>query len=276
MHRYQFNKTRVQFFSRFLSLFIILFLILGNIYGQGTLLKVMTYNIHHANPPGAADSTIDLPAVAEVINRTKPDLVALQEVDVNNSRSGVTLNEAKELARLTGMHYYFTKAIEFSGGAYGDAVLSRFAILDSMRYELPVTMELDGETRSVCVIKIQLPDQQKILFASTHLDHLENNDNRLLQAEVLNSIIRSFSLPLIIGGDFNAEPRSPTMNELDKVLNMTCTNYCPYTFPARTPDQTIDYILYTPAAAFEPLRVKTIEETYASDHLPVVVKMRVK
>jgi endonuclease/exonuclease/phosphatase family metal-dependent hydrolase len=86
---------------------------------QGTL-KVMTYNIHHGNPP-AKEGLIDLEAIAEVIKGQAPDLVALQELDVLTKRSG-NIDEVKKLAELTGMHAFFSKGIDHEGGEYGVAV----------------------------------------------------------------------------------------------------------------------------------------------------------
>ena len=51
------------------------------------ILKILCYNIHHASPPSKPDS-IDLDAIARVIDAQDPDLVALQEVDVFTRRSG--------------------------------------------------------------------------------------------------------------------------------------------------------------------------------------------
>lgn len=236
----------------------------------------MTYNIHHANPPSKEkDSTIDLQVVANVIKAAKPDLVALQEIDVNNGRAGLDLNEAKELGRLTGMNYYFTRAIYYRGGAYGDAVLSRFPIKDTMRYELPVQEGKKGETRSLCVIKVQLPGKQQILFGSTHLDQYHDESNRLLQAAAIARIVKTFTLPFILGGDFNDFPDSKTLGLLDEVLTRTCRTDCPLTIPTEHPNRTIDYILFTQAAKFQALDVKTIPETYASDHLPVIANIRI-
>ena len=116
-------------------------------------LRIMTYNIHHANPPSKEkDSTIDLKAIATVINNAKPDMDALQEIDAENGRTCMDIKEAKELARLTGMNYYFTRSIWFRDGAYGNAVLSRLPIRDTMRYELPAAPGVRAETRSLCMI----------------------------------------------------------------------------------------------------------------------------
>ena len=80
-------------------------------YGQDKSLTIMTYNIHHANPPAFKDS-IDVDAIAQVIVQQRADLVAVQEVDVRTNRSGKDVDEAAELARKTSMHYYFAKSID--------------------------------------------------------------------------------------------------------------------------------------------------------------------
>jgi endonuclease/exonuclease/phosphatase family metal-dependent hydrolase len=240
-------------------------------------IRVMTYNIHHANPPSKEkDSTIDLPAIAAVINAAKPDLVALQEIDVNNGRAGLDLNEAKELGRLTGMRWYFSHAIWYRGGMYGDAVLSRYPIEDTLRYELPIQPGTRAETRALCMIKVQLPGGKQLLFGSTHLDQHRDEANRLLQARTIAGIVKGLQLPCIIGGDLNADPESQTLHLLDSVLTRSCRSDCPLTIPTQNPVKTIDYILYTSAARFESLGVRSVRETYASDHLPVVADLRIK
>jgi len=234
----------------------------------------MTYNIHIANPP-SKPGVVDVEAIANVIKAQKPDLVALQEVDVNTRRSGVNLHQAKELARLTGMNYFYTKAIEYDGGLYGDAVLSRFPILDSIRYELPVTQRLGGELRSVAMITVQV-EGKRFFFASTHLDHLAAEDNRLLQAQELNKIVKDLPYPLIIAGDLNANPTSQTMNILKEQLTWGCKSSCPYTFSAQNPKSTIDYIMFKPINKFNVINYNIVNETYASDHLPLVAEVQLK
>ena len=145
----------------------------------------MTYNIHHCNPPSAG-AKIDVEAIAQVIRKEKPDLVALQEVDVNTERSGKGLHQAKELARLTGMNFYFSKAIDHQGGDYGVAVLSRFPILDSTRFILPIDPKIGGETRTLAAITVEVAKGKKLVFACTHLDLKE--PNRLSQSEQIHKL----------------------------------------------------------------------------------------
>ena len=235
-------------------------------------LKVMTYNIHHCNPPSEGDK-IDVAAIAKVIKNEKPDLVALQEVDVNTERSGKGVNQAKELARLTGMNYFFSKAIDHQGGDYGVAVLSRFPILDSTRFILPIDPVIKGETRTIAAITVEISKGKKIIFASTHLDLKEQN--RLTQAELIVKHFEKSNLPMILGGDFNALPDSKVIQYLDKSFTRSCQE-CAFTIPVEVPNRTIDFVMYKSDGTFESLLTRVIDEKYASDHLPVVTELKVK
>lgn len=234
-------------------------------------LRVMSYNIHHCNPPESAGGRIDVEAIAKVINNAKPDLVALQEVDINTERSGKGLNQAKQIADLTGMKFYFSKAIDHQGGDYGVAVLSKYPIVDSARFALPIKKDLVEEMRTIAAITVMLPSKQKIIFASTHLGL--NEPNRLLQAETIIEHFGNEKLPMILAGDFNAEPESKVVNYFDKYFSRTCTENCQHTIPVVNPEKTIDYIMSKPSGTFKVLSHKVIDERYASDHLPVLAEL---
>jgi endonuclease/exonuclease/phosphatase family metal-dependent hydrolase len=235
-------------------------------------LRVMTYNIHHCNPPSAG-TKIDVEAVARVITKEKPDFVALQEVDVNTERSGKGLHQAKELARLTGMHYFFSKAIDHQGGDYGVAILSRFPILDSMRLILPIDPAIGGETRTIAAITVEVSNEKKIIFASTHLDLKE--PNRLTQSELIIKLFKESGLPVILGGDFNAQPDSKVIGLLDQNFTRSCQE-CKPTIPVNEPNRVIDFIMFKPDGTFKSLSTRVIDEQYASDHLPVLAELQVK
>lgn len=236
-------------------------------------LRVMTYNIHHANPPSRErDSLIDLKAVARAIRQANPDLVALQEVDVHNTRAGLGVNEAETLAQLTGMHWAFTRAMYYRGGEYGDAVLSRFPIADTLGFQLPIVAGTPEEIRSLCVVKVTLPDTRQIYFASTHLGLSE--DTRVLQAHRVTELLGGLSLPVILCGDMNAHPDSRPMAILDSAFARSCTSGCALTIPAAHPRAKIDYILFRPRERLKALGEETVPETYASDHLPVVADLQ--
>ena len=96
-------------------------------------IRVLTYNIHHGE---GTDGRIVLPRIAQLIRRLKPDLVALQEVDNKTRRTG-QVDQASELARLTGMRVVFGRAKNHRGGQYGNVVLSRWPILATQNHPLP-------------------------------------------------------------------------------------------------------------------------------------------
>jgi len=229
---------------------------------------VLTYNIHHCNPPSKPD-TIDVEAIARVMLEVQPDLVALQEVDVHTERSGKELDQAEALAALTNMYVYFKESIPYQGGSYGLAILSKFPILGSQGYDLPSLEGTNAEPRSLAMVTVELPNRQKLKFGCTHLDH-SNAANNLLQAREITELYKDESLPLIIAGDFNAEPQSETIAHLDQYFTRTCQDSCAGTIPVQKPAKAIDFILYKPDTLLQVTQHKVIQETYASDHLPVM------
>ncbi len=238
---------------------------------DGTL-RVMTYNIHHANPP-ATTSTIDVNAIANVIKQQNPDLVALQEIDVYTTRSGTTLHQAAELGRLTGLKYFFAKTIDYAGGEYGVAILSKYSMDVTKNTLLPSP---GAEQRTLATALVTLPDGKKIVFSSTHLDAQSAETNRVLQINKIVEILQPETNPVIIGGDFNAAPGTNTINALDGAFTRTCITSCGFTIPATNATKTIDFIAFKPSDKFTVLEHKVILEKSASDHLPVLAVLKLK
>lgn len=237
-------------------------------------LKVMTYNIHIGNPPAQPDGVVDLESIANAIKSANPDLVALQEVDRFTDRSGSDLDQAKKLGELTGMNYYFAKALDRSNGEYGVAVLSRFPIEKTATFSLPVNQGTDAELRAAGLVQVTLDNGQTVIFVSTHLDH-KAESNRALQSKELLDVLEPYSAyPLIIGGDFNMPPESETWNILKTKFHMGCTT-CPSTFSASNPTTTIDYLLLngTGNDYFTFKSYDVVLEREASDHLPLVAEL---
>ncbi len=238
-------------------------------------IRVMSYNIHHANPPSRPDF-IDVNAIARVINNAKPDLVAVQEVDVHTRRSGSSLNEAEELGVKTGMQVYFAKAIDHDGGDYGVAILSRFPLSAGTTYPLPVIEGTKGEPRVLATVQIQLPGDQKIIFACTHLDAQRADSNRIVQIREVVKILRKETYPVVLAGDLNAVAGGEVINILDQYFTRSCKKNCGFTIPVDKPAKTIDFIAWPTDDPFKVVSHKVIDEKYASDHLPVIAELQLK
>ncbi|WP_232835067.1 endonuclease/exonuclease/phosphatase family protein [Pleomorphovibrio marinus] len=230
-----------------------------------TEIRVLTYNIHHCNPPSISGE-IDIEGIAKVIAESGAEIVALQEVDVFTERSGKDLHQAKELARLTGMDWHFHKSIDHDGGEYGNAILTSFPIKEKGGFALP--FQENTEPRGVAYVKLDLGSGKLLKFASTHLD-FTNEANTLMQAKHLNEYFIENSDPLIVAGDFNSERSSAPITYLETYFEDSCLGKCPPTFPQDQPKTTLDYIFLRKDHGMKTKVHEVIEETHASDHRPV-------
>lgn len=253
--------------------FLLLFLNLNVFAQKADTLTIVCYNIHHGNPPEKPD-VIDLDAIANVIATQKPDLVALQEVDVNINRSG-KVDQAAYLAKKLNMYHYFAKAIDHDGGDYGVTVLSKFPILESNTLKFSRIEGRKAEDRVLATVTVKLNSGKTIKFSSTHLDHVRNDKLRLIQVAEIIKQAEKETLPFIVAGDFNAKPSSATIKLLDETFSRTCYD-CDFTIPVVRPKETIDFITYKKNEKIEVIKHEVIQEHLASDHLPIAAKIVIK
>src|SRR5690606_35067416 len=120
----------------------------------------MTYNIRHGL---GLDGVINLARIAEDILRSGADIVALQEVDRFNIRSGFQ-DQIRWLGEKTGMAWSFAPSMRWGFAQYGNAVLSRYPIVANQVYVLPGIKE----KRTLMMTVIQYGDVQVNVF-NTHL-----------------------------------------------------------------------------------------------------------
>jgi endonuclease/exonuclease/phosphatase family metal-dependent hydrolase len=96
--------------------------------------RVLVYNIHAGKDAAGVDN---LAGVAALVRETRADLVLLQEVDQGTRRSG-NVDQPAVLAERTGFHVAFGSALDYDGGEYGVAMLSRWPIVSDTLIHLPV------------------------------------------------------------------------------------------------------------------------------------------
>lgn len=239
---------------------------------KGLKIKVMTYNIHHGNPP-ATDSDIDLDAIADIIRESGAELVALQELDSVARRSG-KIFQLQYLAQKLNMEFHYFRTIPLQGGAYGVGVLSKFPISSPQTFALPKDKSIDSESRVLGMVKVLLPTMKTIYFITTHWD-VVSEKNRMLQAEKTREVALELELPVILGGDLNTKTEMGSMNILRNVFTEASVKYEP-TIPENNPDRKIDHILYAKDGSFKLVDEEVIynaKTRKASDHLPYVVDL---
>lgn len=231
-------------------------------------LRVLSYNIHHAE---GVDQKLDLQRIARVILSVKPDVVALQEVDIQVKRTG-SVDQSSELARLTNMHVVFGANIELQGGHYGNAVLSRFPIIHHKNHLLPNFNS--GEQRGVVVAGIKITNQTApLLLLATHLDHRRDDRGRIASAKIINKLINQQpQQPALLAADLNDVRGSKTLRELETMWKHTADKHLA-TFPVSEPQRQIDFILCRPDKCWKVLEVSALDEAIASDHRAVFAQL---
>lgn len=238
---------------------------------QSRALRVLCYNIHYGQ---GMDGRYDVPRLAEVINRTRPDLVALQEVDVGVRRSG-RVHQAQELGRLTGMAVRFGPTQHYEGGLFGNAVLTRLPILDVAIHPLPYTESTPERVtypRGAIAVVVMGPGGRPVRFVSTHFQHNVPED-RVEEAKAINELFAGPDdpMPTILAGDMNATPDSEPVQILRQRWTDASDDPPAPTAPSVNPRSRIDYIFYRPESRFRLVQAEVIDEAMASDHRPVFV-----
>nr|WP_209319494.1 endonuclease/exonuclease/phosphatase family protein [Bacteroides faecium] len=240
-------------------LLVIATLFAFSVQAQNTL-KLMTYNIKNAN---GMDDVCNFQRIANVINNASPDVVAIQEVDSMTSRSGQKY-VLGEIAERTQMHAYFAPAIDFDGGKYGIGLLTR---------QVPVrlqTIPLPGREEARALILAEFEDY---IYCCTHMSLTE--EDRMESLKIVKSFTAPYKKSLFLAGDMNAEPESDFAKELQKNFQLL-SNPKQHTYPAPEPKETIDYIatLKSNANGFALISAQVLNEPMASDHRPILVKLR--
>ena len=241
-------------------------------------LRVMTYNVHSCV---GMDGKIDAERIARVIARARPDVVALQELDVGRART-FGLDQAHLIARYLKMEFHFHPAIHVEEERYGDAILTH------LPHRLVKAGPLPGlagkprlEPRGAVWLAIDLHGRE-VQVINTHL----GLDQRERAAQV-DALLGSGWLgheqcrePVILCGDFNALPSSPVCRRLGGLLEDVQTRAQRHrpqaTFSSRLPTLRIDHIFISPGLEVAAIEVpNSALARVASDHLPLVAEIRI-
>jgi endonuclease/exonuclease/phosphatase family metal-dependent hydrolase len=236
-------------------------------------LRVLTYNIHHSE---GSDGAFDLARIADVITAANPDIVALQELDQGNARSGVNVFQLDQLAQLTGMQGFFGKTIDYQGGAYGNGILMRSNLHATGVVNRAIPSPVGGEGRGILEVGVSLDGDDGTPEFNFYATHFTNGSTaaamRLEQATFVNSLVSSSTIPAIIGGDFNAAYTSTSYQRLsEQWQDPTAAN------PIYPRNSQIDFVFHRRPGAWtvdEPgVFIVNAATRVASDHFPYAVTL---
>jgi len=240
--------------------------------------RVLVYNVHAGKDAAGKES---IRRIADVVKSVDPDIVLFQEVDKGTRRSGV-VDQPDAYARLTGLHVAFGRSLDYDGGEYGIAVLSRWPIRRDTAIHLPVEppQERSGgshEPRVALSLVIDAPFGRLNLL-DTHIDASGEDRWRLQEIKTIERLAREAvrtNARVLVGGDFNSTPESAVQNELRANGFRDAWPICGvgegYSYPADVPRKRIDYLFLL--SGFECMSARVIEAD-ASDHRPVIFTLR--
>jgi len=231
----------------------------------------MTYNIHVGV---GMDKKLDLHRIADVINHEQPDLAGLQEVDRGVKRTEGK-DEIAELATMTHMHFAFAPNLDFQGGKYGVAILSRLPLNSIMHVMFENKRE--AERRGMLIVEVKV-DGKWVSFVTTHLDY-QFADGRLFETEQLLELVEDVKGPLIVVADFNDVPEGSAYKLMDTRFDdawiVSRAKGDGFSYPADKPSKRIDHIFYRSGGGVHAKRAWVVE-TLASDHVPVMAEIELK
>ncbi len=244
------------------------------------VVRVMTYNIHSAYN---TDGRFDIEEIARVVEDSGAEIVGLQEVPRGRLISGVTDELTLLEARLGFEHSAFFGTTD---PTWGNAILSRHPIISVDREYLPLvgTPMRRGHLGAV----VQVGDAS-VLVISTHLQHVNDRsvhdedpeaDLYPVHKEQIETLLQAWGgfEPAILVGDFNARPSWGQIEELELLSAGWVDAWTEagsgdgFTARSNDPRNRIDYVFHTPD--IEALDAGVIL-SQASDHLPVVVDLRI-
>jgi endonuclease/exonuclease/phosphatase family metal-dependent hydrolase len=221
-------------------------------------LVVASYNIHRGV---GLDRRLDLARTAAVIAETGAAVAAIQEV---------VRDQAEYLARALGMTAVMGAAL--ASGAYGNAVLTRLPVLATARCDLSHGVR---EPRSALRVDLAAGACPVHVFtAHFGLAFRErsvqvNRLRRFLAAHARNG-------PRVLLGDFNEWHPGPVTRRLRREFRSP-RRRMRRTHPAPFPLFTLDRIYWDAELEADEFRAhQTRLARVASDHLPVVARLRLR
>lgn len=224
-------------------------------------MRVATFNILHGR--SVHDGVVHPDRLVDAIRQLDPDVLALQEVDLDQPRSGRSDLTAVAADAMEAASHRFVAAIAGTPGAtwmaatgreqpgtaaYGIALLSRYPVADWQVVRLPripmkFPMYLRGpnrvqvvneEPRAAVLARLDTP-VGPLTVANTHLSFVPGWNRR--QLRLLMRDLHGFPGPHMLVGDLNMPParvgRLSGLRPLGEAL----------TFPAHAPEMQLDHIL---------------------------------
>jgi endonuclease/exonuclease/phosphatase family metal-dependent hydrolase len=235
--------------------------------------RIATYNIHKGR---GIDGRVRIERILNVLREIDADIVALQEVVVDPHRRSIQAHQARYLAEELGHSYHFAETRLHRLGWFGNMTLSRWPIRSAHQIDLSVQ---GRRPRGALRTDIRV-DQTLLHVFNLHLGTAMRE--RRAQAKLIDErLLRLIDVPgqRVVLGDFNDWNHGMVTQTLRQEFNLTdLALHLPRTraYPALLPLLHLDHIYLDAHLQIESARFhRTRRSLIASDHLPLVVDVRV-
>jgi endonuclease/exonuclease/phosphatase family metal-dependent hydrolase len=240
-----------------------------------SLIRLMTYNVHHCR---GMDGVLSPERVTAVIASCRPDIVALQELDVGRARTG-WVDQPRLIGGMLDMDFHFHPTLEVAEERYGTAVLSRWPLRLRRAELLPTLRGRRLENRGALWVEVGV-NGRALQLVNTHLG-LTRGERRLQAASLLGSEWLAHPEcrePRVLCGDFNMTGRGE-YTCFDGVCVRSRWSQLgppPRTWPSLLPVLALDHVFFSEGVALDGVDVPgDLRARLASDHRPVVATFRI-
>ncbi len=239
-------------------------------------LRVLSYNIHKCI--GGVDRRYEPSRIAEVIRKLDADILMLQEVDAGVARSKRD-QQVEVLGEQLGLPYrsWFPNVDVRGGGQYGNAILSRYPLIESSNIDLSIRFK---KKRSAlhAVLRVRHDDIDRTVHVyNMHLG-LARYERKIQLQKFLDChpfAHLHHDTPVVVGGDLNDVYGG--LGELLAPSGFRGIERRPLTFPAWGPVRALDAIFVRGDMDFMRLsRCDSDLARRASDHRPLVAEVRLR
>ena len=239
-------------------------------------LRVLSYNIHKCI--GGVDRRYEPTRIAEVIRKLDADILMLQEVDAGVARSKGD-QQVEVLGEELGLPYrsWFPNVDVRGGGQYGNAILSRYPMIESSNIDLSIRFK---KKRSAlhAVLRVRHDDVDRTVHVyNMHLG-LARYERKIQLQKFLDChpfAHLHHDTPVVVGGDLNDVYGG--LGELLAPSGFRGIERRPLTFPAWGPVRALDAIFVRGDVDFMRLsRCDSDLARRASDHRPLVAEVRLR
>ena len=242
-------------------------------------IRLLSLNLAHGRKDGLQQILLsrkeiekNLVDIAEVLQREKPDVVALQEADGPSFWSG-SFDHVAYLAEQSRFAWSLRAAnLDGWGLSYGTGLLTNLKPTDS--FGVTFSSSAPTPSKGFLVTALSLPGEPavEIDVVSLHLD-FSRQSVRTRQVSELVTYLRKRGRPLILVGDFNAEWDDTGSSVRSTAKQLGLSAYKPNsknfkTFP--TLDSRLDWVLVSEEFNFVNYMVLS---DVISDHQAVLVEL---